>query len=146
MVYYPNTSLLDAQLGTSPSQVWRGIVEGRDTLKLALPKRIGSGEDTMIWTDNWLPREYKMRPVAAKTVDPPLVFSELIDSVNGVWNETLLEDHFYEMDKEDISRIPLSSKKQPDFWAWQYEMKGVSSVRSTYRMLVNIKKIKRRLD
>ena len=48
-VYYPASSILEAEVGKNPSQVWRSIVEGRDMLKLGLVKRIGSGEDTHIW-------------------------------------------------------------------------------------------------
>lgn len=51
-VYYPSVSILDAEVGKHPSQVWQSIVEGRDTLMLGLVKRIGSGEDTNIWLDN----------------------------------------------------------------------------------------------
>jgi hypothetical protein len=29
-MYFPAADFLDAQLGTSPSQVWRTLVEGRD--------------------------------------------------------------------------------------------------------------------
>jgi hypothetical protein len=34
--YYPFTDFLNASLGSSPSQVWRAIVGGRDILKLGL--------------------------------------------------------------------------------------------------------------
>jgi hypothetical protein len=45
-VYFPATDLLSAQLGSHPSQVWRAIIEGRDTLKLGLIRRIGDGTTT----------------------------------------------------------------------------------------------------
>lgn len=106
-VYYPNTNLLEAELGSSPSQIWRGNMEGRDTLKLGLIKRIGTGEDTKIWEQNWLPRDYKLRPVVAKTMDPPTMFADLIDLVNVVWNQNLLEEHFFQMDKDIILSIPF---------------------------------------
>jgi hypothetical protein len=32
-VYYPNTELLEATLGSSPSQVWHALIDGRDVLK-----------------------------------------------------------------------------------------------------------------
>jgi hypothetical protein len=35
-VYYPSTDFLNASRCSSPSQVWRAIVEGRDILKLGL--------------------------------------------------------------------------------------------------------------
>ena len=61
--YYPDVDILDAALGAHPSQVWCSILEGRDILALGLIKRIGSGSGTRIWEDNWLPRDYKLRPI-----------------------------------------------------------------------------------
>jgi hypothetical protein len=48
-VYYPNWELLDATLGSHPSQIWRSILDGVDVLKQGLVRRIGSGEDTDPW-------------------------------------------------------------------------------------------------
>jgi hypothetical protein len=45
-VYFPVTNLLSALLGSDPSQKWRVILEGRDTLKLGLIRRIGDGTTT----------------------------------------------------------------------------------------------------
>ena len=47
-IYYPDTTILEAVLGNHPSQIWRAMIEGRDTLKLGLIKRIGNGGDTRI--------------------------------------------------------------------------------------------------
>jgi hypothetical protein len=30
-VYYPNSEFLEAEIGSSPSRVWRTIMDGRDT-------------------------------------------------------------------------------------------------------------------
>lgn len=46
--YYPNCHLLDATLGSAPSQVWRSILEGRGILSLGLIKQIGSAMNTDI--------------------------------------------------------------------------------------------------
>ncbi|XP_071684967.1 uncharacterized mitochondrial protein AtMg00310-like [Lolium perenne] len=62
-VYFPNNDFLDAQLGDSPSHIWRAIQDGKDVLKQGLIRRIGNGEDTMIWNTNWIPRNGFLRPV-----------------------------------------------------------------------------------
>jgi hypothetical protein len=54
--YFPKTDLLEAELGSDPSQVWRAILEGRDALKLGLIRRIGDGMTAKVWGNNWLPR------------------------------------------------------------------------------------------
>jgi len=43
------------------------------------------------------------------------------------------------MDIETIYQIPLTTRRQEDFWAWHYEKRGFFSVRSAYRMLVSNK-------
>ena len=109
-VYYPTSSILEAEAGKNPSQVWRSIVEGRDTLKLGLVKRIGSGKDTHIWLDNWIPRDFKLPQVCQKSSNPPQKVSELINPITFTWDGAALEEHFYAMDKEAILNIPLSSR------------------------------------
>lgn len=85
-VYYPNTDFLEAGLGSTLSQVWREIVEGRYTLKLGLIRRIGTGETTKVWEDNWLPTDYNLRPILERSATPPDVVSELIVGATNVWN------------------------------------------------------------
>lgn len=140
VVYYPTCDFLEAELGKNPSQVWRSIFEGRDTLKLGLIRRIGRGNDTNIWLDNWIPRDFKLRPVCSKTSNPPQNVSELINYTSASWNAELLDENFFAMDKEAILNIPLSSRAHADFWSWHYEKKGVISVRSAYRLLASTKK------
>ena len=70
-VYFPDTDILQANLGGHPSQVWRAIVEGRDVLKQGIIRRIGNGETTDIWVDTWLPRDEMMRPYGCRVADPP---------------------------------------------------------------------------
>ena len=43
VVYYPECTLLEAELGPRPSQIWQSIVDGRDILAQGIVKRIGDG-------------------------------------------------------------------------------------------------------
>lgn len=56
-VYFPNCSLLEAELGSHPSQIWRAILDGRDILAQGIIRRIGDGETTNVWSQNWIPRD-----------------------------------------------------------------------------------------
>src|SRR6185503_13749434 len=78
-VYFPNADFLDAELGPSPSRVWRAIIDGKGVLQQGLIKIIGTGEDTDVWRTNWLPRDGLMRPIFCLSSTPPAVVSELID-------------------------------------------------------------------
>jgi len=82
------------------------------------------GEDTDVWRMNWLPRDGLMRPVCCTSDTPPTRVSELIDPLSIVWDIQALKMHFIPMDWELILNIPLTTRRQPDFWAWHYEKQG----------------------
>jgi hypothetical protein len=63
-VYFPDLEFLRAELGSHPSQIWQAILDGREVLKPGLIRRVGTGEDTHAWDDNWIPREVMLRPIA----------------------------------------------------------------------------------
>jgi hypothetical protein len=138
-IYYPDTDILKAELGPRPSKIWRAITEGKEVLQLGLIKRIGTGQNTKVWEDNWLPRDTRLRPITATAVDPPILVSELIDQTNRSWNIQTLETFFLPMDIEVILSIPLGTVRHIDQWAWHFEKNGIFSVRSCYRMLVKTK-------
>ena len=92
--YYPHCNILEASLGNHPSQVWRSIMEGKEILALGIIKRVGTGEDTGIWSENWIPRDYKLWPLCALGADPPQQVSELIDSAMRTWDKQMLVEHF----------------------------------------------------
>lgn len=137
--YFPEGNILDAALGAHPSQVWRSLMEGKELLVLGLIKRIGSGTDTRIWEDNWLPRDYKLKLICTISPDPPQLVSELIDATTRTWNKQVLIEHFVSPDVDIIMNIPLSLRVQRDFWAWHYDRRGVFTVRSAYKMISAIK-------
>ena len=135
-VYFPSNLFLEADLGPSPSRVWRAIVDGKEVLKQGLIRRIGTGEDTEVWHSNWLPRDGQLRPICCISDTPPGKVSELINPLTFTWDLQAVDTHFLPMDGELIRSILLSGRRQEDFWAWHYEKSGVFSVRSAYRMLV----------
>ena len=70
-VYFEEVEFLEAEVGASPSQIWRAIVEGKEVLKQGLIRRIGTGEDTYIWSMNWLPRDGLLCPLPSTRTNPP---------------------------------------------------------------------------
>jgi hypothetical protein len=46
------------------------------------------------------------------------------------------------MDIEEITSIPLSTRRLEDCSAWHFEKKGIFSVRSAYRMIQNTKRVR----
>lgn len=139
-MYYPNTDFLSAELGNHPSQIWRSIIDGRDTLKVGLIRRIGTGSSTNIWNMNWIPRAENMSPIVSLTAHLPQLVSELLDQGNARWNAQLIYQVFLPYDAAAMLDIPVCARAIDDFWSWNFEKIGVFSVRSAYRMLVAIKK------
>jgi len=43
-VYFPEREFLKAELGLSPSRIWRAIVDGKEVLMQGLIRRIGTGK------------------------------------------------------------------------------------------------------
>ena len=128
-VYFPNVDFLDANLGSSPSRIWRSILDGREVLERGLIRRIGTGESTHIWQMNWIPRENSLRPFRRDLTDPPQMVSELIDHTTASWDVQKLHAVFCPSDVEAILNIPLCTLRQGDFWAWHHEKRGIFSVR-----------------
>ena len=138
-IYYPNVDILQASLGGHPSQIWRSIIEGRDVLKQGLIRRVGNGATTNIWTDNWLPRKEMLQPYGCIAANPPQLVSELIDPTSASWIKQRVNEVFMLMDATVILGIPLCTRNIDDFWSWNFETKGIFSVKSTYRMLSETK-------
>ena len=116
--YYPASSFLEAELGSRPSQIWRSIIEGRGALEQGLIRGIGTGEETRIWDQNWLPRSGLIRPIACLAVDRPARVAELIDPTSAKWKEDKVRATFLPVDANVILKIPLCTRRVDDFWAW----------------------------
>lgn len=65
--------------------------------------------------------------------------SDLINSVTGQWDEQLVRDTFWEDDVRHILQIPLHEGVQ-DFIAWQFDSKGVHSVKNAYKLYVELQR------
>lgn len=139
VVYYPQSSILEAELGNHPSQIWRAIIDGRDILKQGLIRRIGNGATTDSWETNWIPRTGPMRPITSLVANPPTRVAELIDVTTPTWGEQLIRFVFMSFDADAILAIPLCTRNIEDFWAWSGERGGTFSVKSAYHMVLNTK-------
>jgi hypothetical protein len=78
-----------------------------------------------IWSDNWIPRDSNMRPITAIKANPPHLVSELIDETSASWIETKLREFFLPIDVDAIMNIPLSTRQQSDFIAWNFDSRGI---------------------
>ena len=65
-------------------------MEGRDILKQGIIKRVGNGQTTRIWEDNWIPRDEMLRPYGCRVADPLEMVADLIDATSATWNRQLV--------------------------------------------------------
>ena len=114
-------------------------MDGRDIMVQGLVRRIGDGETTNIWEDNWLPRPNMKRPITSLIQDPPMRVAEVIDHTSSSWKEDLVRTVFIPIDAAAILQIPLCTRQTDDFWAWSEERKGTFTVRLAYRMIQQTK-------
>ena len=131
--YYPNNSLLQAEVVSGISYAWRSILKGIELLKKGIIKRVGDGTTINIWNDPWLPRLWSRNPITPKGRKIISKVSELIDPNTGSWDKILIQDTFWSQDANMILAIPLFEDFE-DEWAWHCEKNGQFSVKSAYRL------------
>ncbi|KEH30222.1 hypothetical protein MTR_4g065063 [Medicago truncatula] len=57
---------------------------------------------------------------------------------NRSWNEPLIRNNFNLRDVDEILKIPLLLREQNDAIIWRFDKKGVYSVKSAYRVCVDV--------
>lgn len=109
------------------------MLQGIDLLKKGMIWRIGDGENLNICSDPWLPRDMSRRLITPKGACLLREVAELIDPHTGSWDAQLVKDIFWEEDARIILALPVHGGR-PNLAAWHFDKKGVSSVRSAYKV------------
>jgi hypothetical protein len=135
--YFPNTSILEATPSAGISYTWRSILKGVKLLKEGVIWRIGDGMQVKMWSDPWLPREGSTVPITPRRHNMLTYVHQLIDPVNGGWDEELVRNTFWEADASVILKIPIREDFE-DYPAWHYVEKGVFSVKSAYHLYMTV--------
>lgn len=137
--YYPSGDVLSAEPVVGMSYVWRSILKGLEVLKEGIIWRIGDGATVKIWEDPWIPRGVTRRPVSHQGANLLTRVSELMDPNTGSWDIGLVTSCFHPDDAQTILRIPICDQTE-DFVAWHFDSKGVFSVKSAYKIHVQMLK------
>jgi hypothetical protein len=138
--YADGGDLLHAKCPKKASYTWCSVLHGRDLLKEGLVWIIGDGTKIKVWEHNWIPRSYHMRPLGIKPGMEVNLISELLLPNGAGWNVDKLNDCFFEMDVNDILKIPVGRAGSVDYMAWNYTKNGLFSVRSAYHLKQQLKK------
>lgn len=134
--YFPNTSFLNAQLGTNSSYVWRSLMETKEVMQQGCRRRIGDGRSTKVWQIPWLP--CSENGYITTNMPPELeniTVNSLMTENNGTWDNDVLQDIFNDRDREWIKKTPIPRVTRADSWTWLFDAKGEFSVKTCYRQL-----------
>ncbi|KAK5842442.1 hypothetical protein PVK06_004798 [Gossypium arboreum] len=114
--------------------MWKSIWAVKATLTKGLCWRVGTGLNTSINGDAWIPNTVNFRLSTMINYMRNVKVNKLIDS-NRLWKNELIKDTFAEEDAEIILRIPLARTPHDDFLIWGSESSSEFSVRSAYKLL-----------
>lgn len=113
----------------------------RELLKRGLRKSIGSGANTAVWRDSWLP-VCPPRPPNCRGggfQDPYLLVYHLIDHHRHEWRTEVLKQIFTDEDIRAILSIKPSRIPKEDSFIWAYTKSGSYSVKSRYDLATQLK-------
>jgi hypothetical protein len=131
--YYPSGELTDTVFNQNTSPCWQGIAYGLELLKQGIIWRIDTGTKVRIWHDNWLPRGN--HKVLGKANNLRLRWvSDLINPATSTWHESMVRLILHPPDADEVMCITIPSVPRDDFIAWAHEKSGVFSMRSVYKL------------
>ncbi|KAL5543272.1 hypothetical protein UlMin_010982 [Ulmus minor] len=138
--YFQKSSFLQVKVNSTSSFVWRSILWGRGLYMQGMRRKIGSGEDTLIYHDGWLPRDGVFKISSPRVLGNFEKVSSLI-TASGAWDSNLIRTSFHPDEAEAILSLPLPRRKVPDSFLWHYDKSGHYTVRSGYWLTSNSKGI-----
>lgn len=114
-------------------------------LKEGLIWRVGNGERIDIWADPWLPRDEMRKLITVRGATILQRVSELINPTTGTWDEEMVNDIFdpedhdiFDPEDADLILKLLVHVQWDDSPAWHFDSKGMFSVRSAYKVSVEM--------
>lgn len=138
--YFRHSSPMEVNTSNSPSYGWKSMLAAQDLLREGLRKTIGSGYNTRVWLDPWIPT-IPARPANDNGVyrDPNLYVNQLINQASKQWCIEALESLIDPGDIPLIRSIRPSHNFTDDGYCWIYTKSGLYTVKSGYDLAVNLK-------
>lgn len=131
--YFPNSDILEANLGCRPSFIWRSLQGAISLVKGGYRWLIGNGESVRVFEDRWLPRPYTFKPIVNLMPSCDyLRVADLIDKERGSWKESLVREVLSPIDAELVLDIPLCDLWPSDRIIWHFSNSGDFTVKSAY--------------
>lgn len=133
--YYHNKEFMEASLGSSPSFIWRSILEARKVISDGAIWRVGNGKDIQILNQPWL--NNKENPYVTTT--SPVLVAQKVDSLFRIgtkeWDLEIIEDVFDSRDQQVILNTKIEQDLEKDVLSWKLEHSGHYFVKSAYKLM-----------
>lgn len=129
---------MDTIFPREASPTWRAIEHGLDLLKKGIIWRVRSGTKIQIWRDLWILWAPSLRPSLRRGGTRVRWVSQLMRPGRREWDEKVVHTCFFPHDADAILRIRLWGRDEEDFIAWNYERSGLFSVRSAYKLALEL--------
>nr|VDD54487.1 unnamed protein product [Brassica oleracea] len=135
---------MEVKTSNSPSFGWKSIMAAKDLLSEGLRRRIGSGYNTRVWSENWIPTIPPRQPKDnGSHRDHDLFVNQLIDQSSKTWKLDNLLSLFDPGDIPLIRSLRPSHNFSDDGFCWIYTKSGAYTVKSGYKLAGQIKERKR---
>ncbi|CAN1787046.1 Uncharacterized mitochondrial protein AtMg00310 [Linum perenne] len=137
--YFPNSTLMQAGKGSNPSWGWRGILKGREIIKVGHRWQVGDGTSINPFLDHWVPTSPPSGPIFEmkdSICDIPIFVAGFIDNDN--WDQIKLNSLFRKDSVNQILSIPITKRRTVDKIIWQFAGSGEYSVHSGYGVVKDI--------
>lgn len=129
--YFPDGNLLKARPKSGSSYTWQSILVGSECFKRGYIWRVEDGSQIKIWENCRIPSSHSLKILTPRGNNLVTNVEELINPVDGNWDEEMIRDMFWPVDIHRILQIPLVSGRE-DFVAWHFNSNDLFSVRSAY--------------
>ena len=118
--YYHTSDFMSATKKKNASHTWHAILTGRKVLQMGCIRRIGDGQSTNVWSDQWLPGGIGLKPVSRMDGATAERVCDLLSPDGRSWDENALNQNLVPLDAAAAQRIPLG-RPSPDARAWSGE-------------------------
>ena len=108
----------------------------KDLITKGLRRTIGTGEDTLVWQDPWIPDETARPPKIKQDYDLNLRVSDLIDHVKKERDTTKHRNLLHPNDIPLVRSLNLSRNPIRDGYCWNLTVSGKYSVKSGYMLAI----------
>lgn len=137
--YFPRGDFLTAAVGHNPSFTWRSIWNSQALLREGARWIIGDGSKINVWEEPWLRGGDQLGGSSDVALAfPGLRVQDLISLPNKCLNVQVIGAIFEEEDAARILDVPIFKETVVDRLAWKFNKQGSYSVRSGYRLCMEV--------